>query len=83
LTDVQKLLEFKPIESISKYTWLLSSSLTFWTIFAPLVCFCECFGQVFSNSFANSQRYKNTNSKKQFQDFENSTPISNDIPLTK
>jgi hypothetical protein len=33
--------------------------LTFWTTFAPLVCFCKYFGKTFSNSFANSQRYKN------------------------
>ena len=38
---------------------MLFSYLTFWTIFAPLVCFCKSFGKIFSKSFANSQRYRN------------------------
>ena len=38
--------------------WLLVSYLTFWTTFAPLVCFCKSFGKIFSKSFANSQRYR-------------------------
>jgi hypothetical protein len=57
--------------------------MIFWTTFAPLACFCKSFGKVLSNSFANSQRYKNMISKKHFQDFENSPPVSNAFPLAK
>jgi hypothetical protein len=35
-------------------------SLTFWTIFAPLVLFLQIFfGKSFRSFFANSQRYRN------------------------
>jgi hypothetical protein len=47
-----------------------------------LAYFCKSFGKVFSNSFANSQRYKNM-FNKHFQDFENSLPVLNAFPLTK
>jgi hypothetical protein len=40
-----------------------------------LTCVCKSFGKVFSNYFANSQRYKNMISKKHIQDFENSRPM--------
>jgi hypothetical protein len=33
--------------------------LTFWTTFAPLVCFCKSFIKSFQSLFANSQRYRN------------------------
>jgi hypothetical protein len=48
-----------------------------------LTCFCKSFGKVLSNSFANLQRSKDMISKKHFQDFENSPPVSNAFPLTK
>jgi hypothetical protein len=48
-----------------------------------LAYFCKSFGKVFSNSFANSQRYKNMISKRHFQDFANSPPVSNAFPLIK
>ena len=38
---------------------LLFYNLTFWTTFAPLVCFCKSFWKTFSKSFANSERYRN------------------------
>jgi hypothetical protein len=38
---------------------LLFSYLTFWTAFAPLVCFANLLEESFQKSFANSQRYRN------------------------
>jgi hypothetical protein len=38
---------------------LLFFYLTFWTTFAPHVCFCKSFGKSFQSLFANSQRYMN------------------------
>jgi hypothetical protein len=63
-------LEFKPIWKnfyICICKWLLSSILIFWTTFAPLVCFCKSSRKIFSNSFANSQRYKNMISRSIFE----------------
>jgi hypothetical protein len=37
----------------------LSSNLKFWTTLAPLVLFCNVFGNSFQSLFANSQRYMN------------------------
>jgi hypothetical protein len=80
---VHKLLRIKPIENISKYACLISSSLTFWTHLHHLACFCKSFEKIFSNTFVNSQWNKNMISKSIFQDFENYLPVSNAFPLAK
>jgi hypothetical protein len=61
---------------------LLFFYLTFWTAFAPLICFCKSFGKIFSKSFANSQRYRNAIARRILR-FEIPPPISNAFPLPK
>jgi hypothetical protein len=61
----------------------LSSILKFWITLAPLILFLQCFGNSFSKSFANSQRYMNEIFEKHFQDLKFSPPVSNAFPLTK
>jgi hypothetical protein len=48
---VHRLLGIKPMKGFMHMDGLLFSNLTFWTTFAPLICFCK--------SFAISQRYRN------------------------
>jgi hypothetical protein len=61
---------------------LLFSYLIFWTIFAPLICFCKSSGKILSKTFVNSQRYRNTIARSILR-FEIPPPISNAFPLTK
>jgi hypothetical protein len=59
----------------------LSSNLKFWTTLAPLVLVLQSFGDSFSKSFANSQRYMNRILRS--QDLKFSPPVSNAFLLTK
>jgi hypothetical protein len=57
---VHRLLRIIPMKGFMHMNGLLFSYLTFWTTFAPLICFCKSFGKIISKkSFANSQRYRN------------------------
>jgi hypothetical protein len=57
---VHRLPGIKPIYNFTRYAWIGFFLLTFWTTFAPLVLFLQIlFGNSFSKSFANSQRYMN------------------------
>jgi hypothetical protein len=60
----------------------LFSYLTFWTTFAPLICFCKSFGKSFQNLL---QIVKGIGIRLQeaFLRFEIPPPISNAFPLTK
>jgi nitrate reductase NapE component len=47
---VHRLLRIKPMKDfihMSKNEWIAFLLLTFWTTFAPLVCFCKSFGIFF------------------------------------
>jgi hypothetical protein len=58
--DVHRLLGVKPIESITKYTWIsFFFYLTFWTTIAPLVFVFANLLEIYLKAFANSQRYMN------------------------
>jgi hypothetical protein len=72
--DVHMLVRIEPMKGFIQMNGLLFSYLTFWTTFAPLVCFCK--------SFANSQRYMNMIARSILR-FEITPPISNAFPLTK
>jgi hypothetical protein len=55
---VQRLLGIKPIYTYTRYAWLLSFYLTFWTTLAPLVLLLKILlEKSFQSLFANSQRY--------------------------
>jgi hypothetical protein len=51
---VHRLLGIKPIDNLAKYEWIAFFYLTFWTTFAPHVCFCKSFSKSFQNSFASN-----------------------------
>jgi hypothetical protein len=56
---VHRLLRIIPMKGFIHMNGLLFSYLTFWITFAPHDYFCNSFGEIFSKSFANSQRYRN------------------------
>jgi hypothetical protein len=79
---VHRLLGIKPIYSFTSYAWIAFFYLTFWTTLAPFVLFLQIpFWKVFSESFANSQRYMNR-LHEAFSTFEISPPVSKAFPLT-
>jgi hypothetical protein len=80
---VHRLLGIKPMKGFMHMNGFLFSYLTFWTTFAPLICFCKSFGKILSKSFANSQRYRNTIARSIFLDLKFLPPISNAFSLTK
>jgi hypothetical protein len=45
------LVRIEPMKGFIQMNGLLFSYLTFWTTFAPLVCFCKSFGKIFFKNF--------------------------------
>jgi hypothetical protein len=43
---VHRLLGIKPMKGFMHMNGLIFSYLTFWTTFAPLICFCKSFGKI-------------------------------------
>jgi hypothetical protein len=52
---------------MNKSDWITFFYLTFWTTFAPLVFVFANLLEIFSKTFANSQRYRNIISRSIFQ----------------
>jgi hypothetical protein len=80
--DVQRLLRIEPKKVFIHMNGLLFSYLTFWTTFAPLVCFCKSLGKSFQNLL---QIVKGIEIRLQevYLRFEIPPPVSNAFPLTK
>jgi hypothetical protein len=75
-------LEFKPIESITKNAWIAFLFITFWSTFAPLVCFCKSFG-IFFQTLSQIVKGIQMWLQEAFLRFEIPPLVSNAFPLTK